>query len=111
VTIIQNKNTIEFPIGNFGETPLHYDRYLNIFIQKEKVVIENDYATDFAIITLCDAAILSPSSFSWWGSYMMKKRDIFFAPKHWLGWKSKIDVPNKPLAHYMEPIDINEFET
>ncbi|MGB9794811.1 hypothetical protein [Caldisericum exile] len=44
VTIIQNKDTIEFPIGNLGETPLHYDRYLNIFIQKEEVVIKNDYA-------------------------------------------------------------------
>ncbi|MGC9123824.1 MAG: alpha-1,2-fucosyltransferase [Thermoplasmata archaeon] len=86
------------------------------FVEKEfcylqnKLVSKNDYATDFAIITLCDAAILSPSSFSWWGSYMMKKRDIVFAPKYWLGWKVKIDYHKNPLAYYMEPVDISELE-
>ena len=58
---------------------------------KNKIVLSgNHYGTDLAIMAQCDSAILSPSSFGWWGSYMMEKRDIVFAPKYWLGFNTKI---------------------
>jgi hypothetical protein len=52
----------------------------------------------FAIMTMCNRAILSPSSFGWWESYFMKGRDIVFAPKYWLGFNSQIDHQKKTLA-------------
>ncbi|MCX7734771.1 MAG: alpha-1,2-fucosyltransferase [bacterium] len=59
----------------------------------QKLISRNNYAIDFAIMTLCNAGILSPSTFSWWGAFLMQKRDIVFAPRYWLGWKSKIEYP------------------
>jgi len=72
-----------------------------------KIISKNSYEVDFAIMTLCNGAILSASSFGWWGSYLMKNRDIVFAPKYWVGWKSKINHHNsEPLANFMKKIEI-----
>ncbi len=71
-----------------------------------KVVSYNSMFVDFAIMTLCNGGILSPSSFSWWGSYLMQDRDIVFAPKYWLGFKSKISYHKAPLAKFMVPVEI-----
>jgi len=57
-------------------------------------------------MTLCNGAILSPSSFGWWGSYLMKNRDVVFAPKYWLGWKSKIDCPKNIVTNFMKVVDV-----
>jgi len=59
------------------------------YLGDKMVISENPYQVDFLIITMCDAAIISCSSFSWWGTYFMKKRDIVFAPKYWIGFKIK----------------------
>lgn len=57
---------------------------------KNKMIATGNYhGTDLAIMTQCKSAILSPSSFGWWGSYLMKDKDIIFAPKYWLGFNSK----------------------
>jgi len=82
------------------------------FIEKEfdyldnKVISKNSYEVDFAIMTLCNGAILSPSSFAWWGSYLMKDRDLVFVPKYWLGFSAKEEYHKKPLASYMREIMI-----
>ena len=73
---------------------------------KNKIVSKNSYEVDFAIMTLSNGAVLSPSSFGWWGSYLMKNRDIVFAPKYWLGWKSKIDYHKNLLASFMKKIKV-----
>ncbi len=72
-----------------------------------KIVSYNSMFVDFAIMTLCDAGILSPSSFSWWGSYLMKNRDVVFAPKYWLGFNSKINHHKSPLARFMIPVEVD----
>lgn len=73
---------------------------------EDKIIsINNDAGTDFAIMTCCNSAILSPSSFGWWGSYMMEYRDIVFAPKYWLGFNSKKEYPKDCLGSYMETVE------
>jgi hypothetical protein len=74
---------------------------------ENKIISKNAYEVDFAIMTLCNNAILSPSSFSWWGSFFMKNRDIVYAPKYWLGFNSKSDYQKNSLASYMSAIEIN----
>jgi len=64
---------------------------------------------DFAIMTLCNGGILSPSSFSWWGSYLMKHRDIVFAPKYWLGFNSKMENVSGACPTFAEQIEVNVF--
>ena len=84
------------------------------FIEKEfeylenKIISRNSYEVDFAIMTLCNGAILSPSSFGWWGSYLMKNRDVVFAPKYWLGFESKMEFPcsSRNSPSYSIEIDV-----
>ncbi|MEM5947462.1 alpha-1,2-fucosyltransferase [Spirochaetia bacterium 38H-sp] len=82
------------------------------FIEKEfeylnnKIISKNSYEVDFAIMTMCNGAILSPSSFGWWGSYLMKNRDVVFVPMFWLGWSSKIEYHKGAVAGYMREVEI-----
>lgn len=49
---------------------------------------------NFICFSLCDSAIISASSFSWFASrYISKKDKIIYAPRYWLGFKSKIWFP------------------
>lgn len=76
------------------------------YIADKLISFDNHFGTDFAIMTKCNGAILSPSSFGWWGSYLMKNRDIVFAPKHWLGFNSNISFHKKPLANCVKEVEV-----
>ncbi len=83
------------------------------FVEKEFKYIENKlisykahFGTDFAIMTKCESAILSPSSFGWWGSYMMKDRDVVFAPKYWTGFNSKVSYHTNTVPSFVKEIEI-----
>ena len=42
--------------------------------------------TDLCLMTLCDGAILSPSTLGWWGAWLQKSRsNPIVAPKNWFG--------------------------
>jgi len=58
---------------------------------KNKIISKNNMATDLAIMSLCKYGIVSNSSFSWWGAYMMGDRKKVIFPKYWYGWKSNIE--------------------
>jgi hypothetical protein len=77
-------------------------------ITKNYIISQNDYATDISIMRLCQSAILSPSSFSWWGAFMMVDRDLVFAPKNWLGFNSGVNFPNRfPLPSFVTQISVD----
>jgi hypothetical protein len=83
------------------------------FIEKEfadldnKIIsTNNDMGTDFAIMTCCNSAILSPSSFGWWGSYMMEQRDFVFAPMYWLGFNSKCEYHSGATPTFSRTVKI-----
>lgn len=73
---------------------------------KNKIISNNSMGVDFAIMTLCDHGILSNSSFSWWGSYLMEERGEIFAPKYWFGFKSKIEFPIDVIPSYAKEADV-----
>ena len=56
-----------------------------------KIISNNDMGTDLAIMSLCNYGIVSNSSFSWWGAYLMDSREKVIFPKYWYGWKSKVE--------------------
>jgi len=66
----------------------------------------NDVGIDFAIMTLCNSAILSPSSFGWWGSYMMEQRDVVFVPMYWLGFNSGYEYQDGAIPAFSEVVKI-----
>jgi hypothetical protein len=74
---------------------------------QEDVIIPNaaEAGIDMALMSICQAGILSASSFGWWGAYMMKKRDVVFAPRYWLGFSSQCYYHAKPIANFMIEVD------
>jgi len=55
---------------------------------RERYVSRDEAGVDFALMALCDGAIMSNSSLSWWGAFLMKPGSPRFCPRFWLGWKS-----------------------
>lgn len=104
IVAISEKNNNSFFI--FLSDEPEYAKKHFAHIQNSIITENNHYGVDFTIMTLCNNGILSPSSFGWWGSYLMKKRNFVFAPQYWLGFNSEIDFPTKPLAAYMHSIKI-----
>jgi hypothetical protein len=76
------------------------------YLGDKMVISENPYQVDFIIITMCDAAIISCSSFSWWGAYFMKKRDIVFAPKNWIWFKMKRGDISSSFPSFAIPCEV-----
>lgn len=76
------------------------------YLSNKIISISNHYGTDLAIMTKCQSAILSPSSFSWWGAYLMKKRDIVFAPEYWLGFNSKVEFHKNTTPSFATKVQI-----
>lgn len=75
---------------------------------KNKIISKNSMPVDLAIMSLCEYGIVSNSSFSWWGAYMMKKRKKVIFPKYWYGWRQKIESHSDIQPDWAEIIDVNE---
>jgi hypothetical protein len=64
-----------------------------------------------SILSLCDAGILSASSFSWWAAHYAiihnKKQGPFIAPKYWLGFSQKEWHPTGFQSAYLEYREVN----
>jgi len=76
------------------------------YLENKMISSNNHFGTDVAIMTQCKSAILSPSSFSWWGSYLMEDRDVVFTPKYWLGFNSNIEYQKNGSPTYSQGIEI-----
>lgn len=76
------------------------DKYYlkKIFKESSSVFISyNKPEIDLSIMSFCNAGILSPSSFSWWGAFYAKIRNqnnnYFIAPKYWIGHRIYTWIP------------------
>jgi Glycosyl transferase family 11 len=56
-----------------------------------KIISRNSVQVDLTIMTLCEAGVISNSSFSWWGSYLMREKKLVISPKYWYGLKQQIE--------------------
>jgi len=56
---------------------------------KNKIISKNNLIVDMAIMSLCNYGIGSNSSFSWWGAFLMSKKNMVIFPNYWYGWKIK----------------------
>lgn len=65
-------------------------------------VFRGDEKDTLKMMSGCDAGILSPSTFSWWGAKFAIDRGAvgpFIAPKYWLGWHNQEWYP-KTISHH-----------
>lgn len=74
-----------------------------------KIISNNSMQVDLAIMTLCKAGIISNSSFSWWGAYLMNKKDLVIAPRYWYGWKQQIESHPGIQPSFSIILDINKL--
>jgi hypothetical protein len=72
----------------------------------EKVISRNDAHTDLAAMGLCRGAILSNSTLAWWGARFMKDPVKVFAPRFWLGWKSRRWYPEGIEPSFAELVEV-----
>jgi hypothetical protein len=67
--------------------------------QNTTVIREDPYLT-LAIMSLCDAGVISNSSLSWWaGQFVVRRGGRVMAPRNWLGWVNDVCEP----AHIEDP--------
>lgn len=63
---------------------------------------------DLAAISLCEHAILSPSTFSYCGAMLSyKKGKLIIAPKYWAGFKSKTWFPQTIETKNIKYLEVN----
>lgn len=106
------KNQIDYFVKKYEKTffiflsdePEFIEREFG-YIQTKKLAVNNKPGTDIAIMSKCSSAILSTSSFGWWGAYLIKNKGIIFAPKYWLGFNSKIEFPSGGFPQYATSVE------
>lgn len=78
----------------------------------EKIYFEGGSSgTDLAGISLCNHAIISASTFSWWGAYLIKYSErTVIAPMYWAGFKSKVWFPVDIRTSCFEYMDVAKCE-
>ena len=73
---------------------------------ENKYISRNSMTVDLALMSLCLYGIVSNSSFSWWGAYMMKDRKKVVFPKYWYGWKNKVESHVDIQPEWAEVIEV-----
>lgn len=76
-----------------GDDPKYYEN--NFLELPNRIISKNDLITDLAIMTQCDGAIISNSTFAWIGAYFCKNTLPVYAPKYWTNWKNNSWYPLK----------------
>ena len=64
----------------------------------------SDEASEFALMTICGAGVLSASSFSYWGAYFAARRDptaIMLGPEYWVGHATREWYPPHIRADFI----------
>jgi hypothetical protein len=60
----------------------------------DALIIRENPCVTMAIMSLCDAGVISNSSFSWWPGLLVARRNgRVVAPRNWLGWADDICEP------------------
>ena len=75
-----------------------------------KIICSNTMPVDFSLLSLCHGGILSASSFSYWGALLAihcnKAEMNFYAPKYWLGFRSKTWFPTDISNQFLRYITV-----
>lgn len=90
--IIQLQHELKNPFFIFLSNDSEYIENEFHYLENKKIST-NEVAVDLAIMQSCENAIISNSTLSWWGIYLMQNKNIILGPKYWLGWQSEIWYP------------------
>lgn len=71
----------------------------------DAVAYRADEASEFALMTICGAGILSASSFAYWGAYFAKRADpaaLMLGPQYWAGHAQRRWYPPNIAAPFID---------
>jgi len=80
---VSNFNLDEYQVVVCTDNINAYRSYINLTnadVLEEFSVLESLY-----FLSICDSIVMSNSSFSWWGAYLGKQKEIVYAPSRWFG--------------------------
>jgi hypothetical protein len=98
VRIIQQRYPSAFYVI-VGDDPQHAE---SLFKDLEpKFVSRLSVPEDLAIMSLCEAGVLSNSTFAWWGAFFGGGRLSYVVPKYWSGFEKRIWHPPEIRASFM----------
>lgn len=89
------KESIKFLI--FSDEPDKALKAMHEILNKNRIVVHFDVVStphpcqDMCLMSLCDAAIIANSSFSWWGAWTGKQKAVI-APSQWFGPAANLDT-------------------
>jgi hypothetical protein len=90
-----------YPVIVFSDDP-EWCKNKNIFSSDRFLISENN-TTDFdlCLMSLCDYHIIANSSFSWWGAWLAKSKQVI-APKKWFGGECvNKNVKDMPFGNWI----------
>ena len=74
----------------------------DLSLMKKKIDLENfidlqnvNEVEDLFALSQCDSIIMSNSSFSWWGGWLGKSKEIIVSPDQWFGPKGPKDYDDR----------------
>ena len=85
----------------FSDDPLYVSDNLRI---KNYVLVQESLPLEFALMTYCSVGILSPSSLSWWASFIASSNmtnTLFIAPFYWAGHRQQQWYPSSPFSDHL----------
>ncbi|NOI36284.1 alpha-1,2-fucosyltransferase [Vibrio cyclitrophicus] len=104
ISEILNKNEDCFFIFLSNDASYVKDEFSHI---KNKYISETGcMGVDLALMSLCNNGILSASSYSWWGSFLMSEKNSILSPKYWLGFNSKRYFHQNSVPSYSNEIEV-----
>ena len=74
-----------------SDDPEYVEQAFQHIDEEDKYISKNSPVVDLSLMSLCEYGVCSNSTFAWWGSYLMNKKQKVFFPKYWLGWRTKTE--------------------
>lgn len=108
IEIIKSKMSNVFLIITSDDT-----RYVNQEFEdiRDKYISMHSNVEDFALMTLCEGGILSASTFAWWASYFINRKNpesILIAPKFWIGHRKNEWYPKNSETSFLTYINTKQ---
>lgn len=102
--VLENFNLNEYKVIFISDD---IDAVKAYFKREDFLYESNPEIIDMQLLMNADILCLSNSSFSWWGAYLnAKPNKQVFAPKYWLGFKTKSEFPKEIVCQDWIQIEI-----
>lgn len=80
---VSNFDPDEYHVVVCTDDIISYNNYINF--SNTDVITDASVLESLYFLSICDSIVMSNSSFSWWGAYLGKAKEVTYAPSRWFG--------------------------